>query len=113
MSKRRNKRRFPFRVYEPVFRAVVEVRVVEAAGHLCAYTQTEQLEDGSLQYAICLTDPADFYTLLHECVHLVKAIFRDRGIPFSGKADEAVAYYQGWWFRTLWRQCGRKKGKKG
>jgi len=102
----------PFRVYEPVYGADVEVRYTKNAGQFAAYVETESLPSGAPLYVVCLTDHKDFYTLMHECVHLVKRIFADRGIPFTAENDEAIAYYQAWWFRTLWRKCNkRRRGK--
>lgn len=45
----------------------------------------------------------DFYTLSHECIHLVRHILDDRGIPFRPENDEVVAYYHTYWLKRLWR----------
>jgi len=61
------------------------------------------------EYLIHIEDPKDFYTLLHETVHLVKTIFTDRGIPFTVENDEMIAYYQSFWFKKLWRILSKKR----
>ena len=102
----------PIRVYEPIFSAEVEVRYTRNAGQLAAYVETELQPTGAPLYVMYLTDHRDFYTLIHECIHLVKRIFADRGIPFNAENDEAIAYCQTWWVQTLWRAC-HKRAKKG
>jgi len=39
----------------------------------------------------------DIIALVHELLHMVAAIFTYKGIPFSARNDEAVAYYQEYW----------------
>ena len=98
--------------YDPVFKASVELCFGELEGKCDAYTDTlEKItfkgkkEIRSIKYVVALRNRKDFYGLLHECVHLVKAIFRDRGIPFTSKNDESIAYYMNYWFVMLWRGC--------
>ncbi len=66
-------------------------------------------KDGSVERSyIIRIEENDFYTLAHECVHLVKHIFTDRGIAFRPENDEAVAYYHGYWLKRLWRLTNKK-----
>ena len=69
-------------------------------------------ENGEDRFAISLSDPRCLSVLVHECLHLVKGIFRERGIPFTAENDEAIAYYQEWWFEKLWQKCCDEIGKE-
>lgn len=67
------------------------------------------LKDGTIERSyIIRIEEDDFYTLSHECLHLTRHILTDRGIPFDGKNDETIAYYQGYWLKKLWRITGKK-----
>ena len=72
-----------------------------------AYTDTE-VKDGVRRYHVHLDDSRDFYTLVHECCHLVHRIFRDRDMELS---EEVLAYYQTYWVKTIWREIGWPKKK--
>lgn len=61
-------------------------------------------------YRVRLESKSDFYSLLHECIHLTRHIFEDRGIPFNGKNDEAIAYYTTYLFKRIWRKVNTKRG---
>ena len=102
----------PIKYYDPVFKAEVELSFDVLEGKFSAYTDTVETvsfkgknEIRRIKYVVRLANRKDFYGLLHECVHLVKAIFRDRGIPFTGENDEVIAYYMNFWFVILWRGC--------
>lgn len=99
------------RIYEPVLQAEVELHLCRDLGVYCATVDTEVQDNGIPLYVVSLTNRRDFYSLLHECVHLVRRIFEDRGIPFGTENHELIAYYQEWWFRALWRACNAKRGK--
>lgn len=58
-------------------------------------------------YVVWIEKPNAFYTLMHETIHLVKHIFRDRGIPFNEWNDEIIAYYHAYFFRKMWHFCGK------
>jgi len=64
------------------------------------------------EYLIYIEDEANFYTLLHETVHLVNQILVDRNIWYDPKIDELFAYYQTYWFKRLWRAINKKKPAK-
>jgi len=70
--------------------------------------RTEKNGCVSVKYIIFIENKKNFYTLLHETAHLVKHIFLDRGIPFDGTNDEAIAFYQTFWFKKLWRSMNKK-----
>ena len=54
-----------------------------------------------------------FYSLLHETVHLTGQVFHERGIPILKENDEMFAYYQEYWFKILWRFMNKKHPKGG
>lgn len=61
-------------------------------------------EDSTVERSyIIRIEENDFYTLAHECIHLVRHILTDRGIPFTPENDEIIAYYHGYWLKRLWR----------
>lgn len=60
------------------------------------------------EYLVNVEKKKDFYTLLHETVHLVGQILDDRMIPIRKENDEIFAYYQTYWFKTLWRFMNKK-----
>lgn len=71
-------------------------------------------DDGTVERSYILRiEENDFYTLSHECLHLVRHILTDRGVPFRPENDEVIAYYQGYWLKRLWRLTNKKKGKNG
>jgi hypothetical protein len=60
-------------------------------------------------YVICLDNKKNFYTLLHESVHLVNHILRDRNAYYDWHKDETFAYYQTYWFKRIWREINKGK----
>ena len=67
----------------------------------------------SLGFVVWLSDPRDFYVLLHETVHLVNFILESKGINVNlANEEEVFAYYQSFWFRKLWRFFGNVKDEK-
>lgn len=63
-------------------------------------------------FVVWLLHPDDFYVLMHETLHLVVAIFETKGINVNlANEEEAMAYYQSFWFRKLWRWYGNMKGE--
>jgi len=74
-----------------------------------AYTDTE-VKDEFRRYHVHLDDSRNFYALVHECHHLVHRILRDRDIE---AAEELLAYYQAYWVKTIWREIGWPKKKRG
>lgn len=94
--------------YDPIFFAEVQVVVGEVetktrSGEL--EIRERDLKDGSVEtrYILYLLDKKDFYTLMHECLHLVKHVFVSRMVPFNETNDELIAYYHSYWFKRLWR----------
>ena len=67
---------------------------------LLDYTKKDKTVERSY---IIRIEEKDFYTLSHECIHLVRHILDDRGIPFSPQNDEVIAYYHNYWLKRLWR----------
>lgn len=101
------------KLYEKVFNAEVEV-ILEKPNDKKLSGETMEIDkvnkDGTIyrRYRICLENKKDFYTLLHETVHLVEKIFSDRGIPFTSENSEIIAYYQTYWFKQIWRKINEK-----
>ncbi len=96
--------------YDKVYFADVLLTIGKTDGVLAASTQveTKQTKKGlNVRYHVHLDDAKDFYGLMHECIHLVKHIFIDRGVPFTVENDEGIAYYTMYWFKTMWRKLGK------
>ena len=89
--------------YDKLYLATVELKIQRGKDHFSCYVESIECDDGSIKYVVSMDNKEDFYSLLHECLHLVKQIFLDRHIPFTAENDEAIAYYQEWWFKKLWR----------
>ena len=98
--------------YDSVYFADVLLTIGKTDGVLAGSTQveTKQTKKGlQVRYHAHIDSEKDFYGLMHECVHLVKHIFIDRGVPFTAENDEAVAYYMMYWFKRMWRALGKAK----
>ncbi len=93
--------------YEPIYFANVILDVSKMDGRLDACVETVEDKEKKVHYIVHVEDKKDFYSLMHECLHLVKRVFTDRGIPFDDKNDEAIAYYFTYWFKTLWRAMNK------
>lgn len=92
-----------YRFYEPIYFANVEVEF-KKENRILSATVGQYERRGLVYYTMSLEDNKDFYTLMHECLHLVCRIFTDRGIPFVSENQEAMAYYQCYWFKRIWRK---------
>lgn len=69
---------------------------------------TIEEEDKRLTHHVWLEDRKDFYTLLHECIHLVSRRFQELGVDCDlTKGDEHFTYYVEYWFRNLWKFFGK------
>lgn len=74
----------------------------------------KQIKAGKVRdYIVWIEKPNAFYTLMHESIHLVKHIFRDRGIPFTDWNDEIIAYYHAHFFKKMWHICSKYLDKDG
>lgn len=65
-------------------------------------------------YWIYVSNPKDFYTLLHETTHLIGMITERNGVGSclmknESEVDDTLAYYLAYWFRELWRFYGNIK----
>jgi hypothetical protein len=89
-------------LYDPLYLANVDLRIGKGSNLFGCYVE-RIVKNNTVRYVVSMENRDDFYSLLHECVHLVKHIFADRQIPFDARNDEAIAYYQTWWFKKLWR----------
>lgn len=95
-------------LYEPILLANVQLDLSKKDKLFSAYTDIVD-KKGLRYYVIHLDDKKDFYALLHECVHLTKRVFQDRGVPFNAENDEAIAYYMTYWFKRLWRRLNKEE----
>ena len=111
------KKRTKFKFYEPVFQAEIEVTIGKknSDDKFDAYVEDVDVKDKSgvwiAHYHLHLDNRKDFYSLIHETLHLVEHIFDGRELPFNKKTDEFIAYYQTFLFRTIWRKINEKKTK--
>lgn len=100
-----------FKFYDPMYFANVEIHLgvpldEHRNGGLTVFDKVEK--KGTFRYyLINLENKKDFYSLMHECIHLVKAVFTDRGIPFTSENDESIAYYHSYWFKRIWRKINK------
>lgn len=78
------------------------------SGSVTLLDKTDHLGRQTREYLVIVEGKKDFYTLLHETIHLVHHILSDRMIPVNEKNTEIIAYLSEYWFRTLWRFMGRK-----
>ena len=64
-------------------------------------------DDTPLGLVVWVKDEVDYYSMVHETLHLVKRIFELKNIPFDSENDEMIAYYQGYWVRKFWNKMGK------
>lgn len=97
------------RFYDPLYFATVILTDKSGYEYLGGSTYKETITKGKEKYVeyFINVEKKNFYTLQHECVHLVKHIFVDRGIPFTAENDEVIAYYLEYWFKRLWRAINK------
>lgn len=101
------------KLYDKVFLADVEI-VVGRVNNNIHLGEVESVDvvtkDDKIfrKYRVFLENKKDFYTLIHETVHLVEKIFTDRGIAFTKENGELIAYYQTYWFKEIWRKINKK-----
>lgn len=95
-----------YKFYDNVYLAYVELQFIEC-GDGVLYGRVDRFENknGEKRYVVSLSSFEDMDILLHECIHLVSYIFKDRHIPFDEFNDESIAYYYTWWFKRLWLKC--------
>ena len=53
-------------------------------------------------YIVWIEHVDDFYTMIHECLHLAVKILTSVDIEVSERNDEVLAHYQGYWCRKFW-----------
>lgn len=76
-----------------------------ANGVTASFTDLDSKKIEGIVYVVWVKSRKDFYTLLHETVHLCLNIFEDSNMRISNEttASEAFAFYQEFWFKKLWR----------
>lgn len=58
---------------------------------------------GYKDYFVAFTPSCTLKTVVHECVHIVNKVFRDRGIELDVNNDEPQAYFTGWVFDQAYK----------
>jgi len=101
-----------YKFYDKIYFATVIVKVGEPLDKLRNAGMTtldiDNKKGGTKRYyLINLDNKKDFYSLMHECLHLVRRIFDDRGVEFRAENDEAIAYYFMYWFKQIWRRINK------
>ena len=99
--------------YDEVFFVEVTVMLVSSLGKNGGECLSEDSDDGIKHYKINLIEINQF-DLVHECIHLTKGVFEDRGIPLNLKEDdETFAYYHNYWCCKIWKVIKNwKKSRK-
>ena len=88
----------------------LKTKAIEFPEWKCMGGGTAAIENKSnFAYIIWVREDKAFYTIVHECFHLVWRIFHDRFINCDFDNQEAFAYYMDFWVRTLWRIVHNKK----
>jgi len=75
--------------------------------HLAECILYSDEDDNPIDLTIWVKDKTDFYSMVHETLHLVKQIFGMKNIPFNSDNDELIAYYQGYWVRKFWNKMSK------
>ena len=74
----------------------------------CVFFNDKTLKGNPVRdYIVWIESPDKFYDLMHEVIHLVRVIFVDRKIPVNEFNDEIFAYYHGYFFKKMWKICGK------
>ena len=60
-----------------------------------------------LAFHVWVKDKTDYYSMVHETLHLVEYILSKKGIPFNSENQELIAYYQGYWVRKFWNKMSK------
>ncbi len=65
-------------------------------------------------FLIWIDSSENFYTMVHETLHLVRTVFEYHGVPFNQENDEFIASYQNYWVRKFWNTMskGKTNGKR-
>ncbi|MHA1402007.1 MAG: hypothetical protein ACTSQE_16790 [Candidatus Heimdallarchaeaceae archaeon] len=63
--------------------------------------------NGISGFLVWIDKPENYYTIVHECLHLTKIIFMYHGVPFNSENDEFIAYYQNYWVRKFWHKMSK------
>jgi hypothetical protein len=93
-----------FKVYEKVYKADIRVEIDRDS---CYAGSVNVNREGKWPvYELTMKDKRDFYTLVHESVHLVVHIFNDRGLPFEARNHEFIAYYLESLVQRIWHELG-------
>lgn len=53
----------------------------------------------------------DYYTMVHEIIHLVLAVMYNKGVPIRKENEEVVAYLTEYWSKQLWRTMSKPLNK--
>lgn len=65
------------------------------------------IPDSKYSHIVWIGDPEDYYTILHESIHLATTIMDEKGIPISKNNDEVLAYLSEFWTRIFWKYISK------
>jgi len=51
----------------------------------------------------------NYYTMVHETLHLARIIMEYHGVPFNAENDEFIATYQTYWVKKFWHTMSKGK----
>jgi len=72
----------------------------------------ELWQDTDGRFIVWVADPADYYTMVHEALHLATKILDRLGIIYTGDNDEILAHYQNYWVQQFWHKMPPFAGKE-
>ena len=90
------------KLFDEVYKVDIRVKVDKDMSYYAGRVNVNR--DGMWPiYELTMKNRRDFYTLVHECLHLVVHIFNDRGLPFEASNHEFIAYYLESLVQRIWR----------
>lgn len=63
---------------------------------------------GAAIFCLCFWEDIDVGLIMHESLHLIHAILRDRGIEFTEESEEAFAYYLGYYGGSIYTEINKR-----
>lgn len=73
-----------------------------------AFVWTMRNKRGIADFLVCVDEKVSNHLIAHEVVHLVNAIFLEKGIELDRHNDEPQAYLTGWLFREIEKFVDKK-----
>jgi len=66
-----------------------------------AFVWTRENNNSTIDYLICIPQNCSNHLIAHEVVHLVNALYINKGIQLDRHNDEPQAYLTGWFFKEI------------